>query len=160
MKRNISARLLIAACLCLIMLLTFTACKDEEVFAETSDFESYPDYWNDFNDTEDDIYIPNSSDSTGSEVLEAPDFSLDDEDDTSSKVDTDGDGKPNDSDTDIDGDGIKNEADSDIDGDGTENDKDNDKDGDGTTNEGDLTPDGPSEKDDNGKMEGPLVPLK
>lgn len=163
MKANIMAKIFIALCLTLILLLTFSACKDKEIFAETSDFESYPDDWNNFNEDSgedsDDIFVPqNSSDTPG----ETPDFSDDDviSDTTSSTVsDTDGDGKPNHRDDDIDNDGEKNENDDDIDGDGVENEKDPDKDGDGTTNEGDPTPEGPSGDDSNHTNEGPFVPL-
>lgn len=155
MKQNRTMRLIIAFCMCLVMSLAFTACKDEEVYAGSSDFESYPDYWNDFNDdTAEDIYVPKDpSDTPG----ETPDFSDDDTSNTtssSSVPDTDGDGVTNNKDSDIDGDGIKNPDDDDIDGDGVKNEDDNDVDGDGTVNEKDPTPEGPKNN------EGPLVPLK
>jgi len=134
------------------MLFSLTACKEDVVYVGDSDFESYPDYWNDFNNT-DNIYVPQEPDDNLGEEDEAPDFS---NDDTSNNIDSDGDGQPNYKDDDIDGDGIKNENDDDIDGDGTKNDQDDDIDGDGTGNEGDLTPDGPPKSD---KNEGPFVPI-
>lgn len=159
MKTNLSAKFFIAICLCLIAALTFTACKDKEIYAESSDFESYPDYWNDFNDEPDDIYVPDNNSNTGDTSSDDWTANFDDDDDTSSEVDTDKDGITNKNDSDIDGDGVKNEDDSDIDGDGVDNDKDSDIDGDGTDNEGDTTPEGPSEDSSNGKHEGPFVPL-
>ena len=161
MKSNLIAKVLIAVCLCLITALTFTACKDKEIYAESSDFESYPDYWNDFNEDSGELYVPDNnvdsdSDDTVSEDWTA-NFIEDDEDDTN-RVDTDGDGAPNQSDPDIDGDGIENKDDPDVDGDGIENDKDPDIDGDDILNEGDVDEDG-TIGNDSGVNEGPFVPL-
>ena len=51
MKSKLSIKLLITACLCAVALLTFTACKDKSIYAEKEDFESYPEYWNAFNES-------------------------------------------------------------------------------------------------------------
>ncbi len=144
MKLNLLAKLLIAVCLCLITALTFVACKDKEIYAESSDFESYPDYWNDFNDDNGDIYVskedqtntittPSDDDAsttsdgdelTSSEKEFVSNFKdnigeNDEEDDnTSSTVDTDNDGTPDDTDTDDDNDGVTDDKDDDDDGDG------------------------------------------
>lgn len=128
MKSNLPAKLLITVCLCLITALTFVACKDKDIYAESSDFESYPDYWNDFNNDNGDIYVSkedqsntsttpdtdNSNSSDGDELTSSEkdfieDFknNIDKEDDnTSSTIDTDNDGVTDDKDTDDDGDGI------------------------------------------------------
>ena len=128
LKSNLPAKLLIAVCLCLITALTFVACKDKDIYAESSDFESYPDYWNDFNNDNGDIYVSkedqsntsttpdtdNSNSSDGDELTSSEkdfieDFknNIDKEDDnTSSTIDTDNDGVTDDKDTDDDGDGI------------------------------------------------------
>ncbi len=60
MKSKMFLKVFIAICLCAILALTFTACKDKQVFAESSDFESYPDDWNNFN-TNGDLVIPNTT---------------------------------------------------------------------------------------------------
>ena len=141
MKSNLSAKLFIAISFCLILMLAFTACKDKEIYAESSDFESYPDYWNDFNNNTGDIYIPNtqnssSSNSEGSNSSNSDEqtssedwtanFTDDEEDDnTSSAVDTDKDGTPDDTDSDDDNDGVTDDKDSDDDGDGTPDDEEN-----------------------------------
>lgn len=156
MKSNLSIKLIIAICLSFVLALTFTACKDKEIYAESSDFESYPEYWNDFNEDHGDLYVSGSD--TSSE--DNDDWTANEDDDnTSSDVDTDNDSITNDKDTDIDGDGVDNKDDNDVDGDGVENDKDPDIDGDGAENEDDDTPEGPTEEDKSDKNEGPFVPL-
>lgn len=164
MKSNLLTKLLIVLCLCLITALTFTACKDKEIYAETSDFESYPDYWNDFNKDNGELYVPDNSDNSGSNGSSSEEdwtanFIEDDEEDTTNSVDTDGDGTENKNDPDIDGDGIENKDDPDVDGDGIENEKDPDIDGDDIPNEGDTDEDG-TIGNDGGVNEGPFVPLK
>ena len=156
-KSNIFAKIFIAICILLVAALTFTACKDKTIYAENSDFESYPDYWNDFNNG--DLYVPEDNNSSGAESdNEDWTANLGDDDTSSTPVDTDNDGKPNTKDRDIDGDGVKNEDDTDIDGDGIPNDKDDDIDGDDIPNEGDTDPDGTSgNKSDTN--EGPFVPF-
>lgn len=62
MKSNLPAKFLITVCVCVLMVLTFSACKDREVYANKSDFESYPEYWNSFNeDTTGDIFVPDDN---------------------------------------------------------------------------------------------------
>ena len=153
MKSNLSAKLIIAIFLCLIMALTFTACRDKEIYAESSDFESYPDYWNDFNEDHGDLYVPDSDDTSTNETIDWGDT---DGDDSNDDIDTDKDGISNKQDYDIDGDGVKNEDDSDIDGDGVGNENDPDIDGDDIPNENDPDKDGVEESN---KNEGPFVPL-
>ena len=157
MKSKLIAKIVIALCFSLISVLFFSACKDKTIYAQNSDFESYPDYWNDFN--KGDIYVPqDSSDTPG----ETPNFNEDDNDNSnndsnsndSSNVDTDGDGIVDDKDNDIDDDGIENKDDNDVDGDGEENDKDTDDDNDGIPDVKDPTPQGPVIK------ESPFVPSK
>ncbi len=65
MKTKLFLKILIAVCLCSVIALTFTACKDKEVFAESSDFESHPDDWNNFNNNGD-IIIPNAQNDASS----------------------------------------------------------------------------------------------
>ncbi len=138
MKSNFPTKLVVALCLCLIAALTFVACKDKEVFAESSDFESYPEYWNDFND---EIFVPDIDDSTTGDndlTSNGSDNSLNnsttsseeedwtanfteddkDEDTTSSEIDTDKDNIPDDKDPDDDNDGITDDKDPDDDNDG------------------------------------------
>ncbi len=116
MKIKSLLRLIVVLALCLSVLCVFTACKDDEIYAGSDDFQSYPDYWNDFNDDSGDIYIPDtpndttSGDSTGSSndgttSSEEEDWTAnftedEDEDTTSSVVDTDKDGTPDDTDPD------------------------------------------------------------
>lgn len=148
MKSNLVTKLIIVFCLCVVFLLAFTACKDKEIYAESSDFESYPEFWNDFNDdSTGDIFVPdldanstitsdddNSTDSSNASssgdasssnnATESDDFTAnfgdDDEDEnTSSSVDTDNDGTPDNTDTDDDNDGTPDVDDPDDDGDGT-----------------------------------------
>ena len=172
MKSMLIKKLVLLICLCLISVLTFTACKEKTVYTkkdiEKEESGSDSDYWK---EPSEDIYVPNTSDDgTG----ETPDFSADDNNSTTSSnkvntnsddidndgikndvdTDVDGDGIKNENDSDIDGDGIKNENDTDIDGDGTDNDKDDDIDGDVEKNDDDETPNGPKSN------EGPLVPTK
>ena len=59
MKSKLFLKIFIAVCLCAILALAFTACKDKEIYAESSDFESYPDYWNDFNENTNDVKTNN-----------------------------------------------------------------------------------------------------
>lgn len=162
MKSNLPAKIFIAVCLCLVTALTFTACKDKEIYAESSDFESYPDYWNDFNEDNGELYVPDNDDISGSSGSSSEeDWTanfIDDEEEDIDKVDTDGDGNPNQSDPDIDGDGTENKDDPDVDGDGVENEKDPDIDGDDIPNEGDTDEDG-TVGNDSGVNEGPFVPL-
>lgn len=148
MKLNLAAKLIIVFCLCLVVLLAFTACRDKEIYAESSDFESYPEFWNDFNDgSTGDIFIPDpeissaitSGDDSGSEssntsssgdeissntATESEDYTAnfgddDEEENTSSSVDTDNDGTPDITDPDDDNDGTPDTEDPDDDGDGT-----------------------------------------
>ena len=138
MKSNLPAKFIISMCLCLVAALTFVACKDKEVFAESSDFESYPEYWNDFNG---EIFVPDIDDvTTDDNTITSSDgdnsfdngitsseeedwtanFTEDDmnEDLTSSEVDTDKDNIPDDKDPDDDNDGITDDKDPDDDNDG------------------------------------------
>ena len=109
MKSKLPAKILIAVCLCLITALTFTACKDKDIFADSSDFESYPEYWNNFND---EIFVPDknnglssttssedNTNSSESETSSEEDWTAnltvsDDDTTTSNTVDTDKDGIP------------------------------------------------------------------
>lgn len=52
--KNTITKLSVVLCLILVSALTFTACREKSVYAENSDFESYPEYWNSFNDSSDD----------------------------------------------------------------------------------------------------------
>lgn len=125
MKSNLFAKLSIVFCLCLITVFVFASCKEKEVYANNSDFESYPEYWNSFNeDTTGDVYVPDTDDSSKGNVSSTsseqsssdPDFGdyeanfEEDEDeesgDTSSSDDTDADGLPDNTDPDDDNDGI------------------------------------------------------
>ena len=145
------------ACLCLTIVLTFTACKEsteKTIYPEVSMTESLTSYWDNPVSTPDDLYVPpTDSDTPG----ETPDFETDDEVDTTPEVDTDGDGITNDKDTDIDGDGVNNGDDSDVDGDGVNNGEDSDIDDDDIPNVEDTTPDGP--KNDDSTNQSPLVSL-
>ena len=58
MKTTLFIKLMMVFMLCIAVLFAFTACKEDEIYAGSEDFESYPDYWNDFNDDSGDIYIP------------------------------------------------------------------------------------------------------
>lgn len=60
MKSKLLAKLLFTVCLCLATAFIFTACKDKEIYANHSDFESYPEYWNSFNNNTGDIYVPDT----------------------------------------------------------------------------------------------------
>ena len=60
MKSKLLAKLLCTVCLCLATAFIFTACKDKEIYANHSDFESYPEYWNSFNSNTGDIYLPDT----------------------------------------------------------------------------------------------------
>ena len=86
MKSNLLAKLLISVCLCLVAAFTFTACKDKEIYANHSDFESYPEYWNSFNQEAGEIYIPdaggNSVDSASSNTSSGASGSSDSSKDT------------------------------------------------------------------------------
>lgn len=157
-------RVLAVLILCLSVLFTFTACKDDEIYAGSDDFESYPDYWNGFNEDSGDIYLPDtnstasgtaqgSGDSDDSNVS-SDDYTAnftDDEDDTESKVESKVEettsSKVDDS-TDTDNDGTPDVDDTDDDNDGITDDKDPDDDNDGTTDD--------EEKPDYGNQ-GPLV---
>ena len=63
--KNTITKLSVVLCLILVSALTFTACREKSVYAENSDFESYPEYWNSFNDSSDDtegeIYLPDGT---------------------------------------------------------------------------------------------------
>lgn len=59
MRNSVFFKILFVVCISVLLLCTFTACKDKDVFAGDSDFESYPDYWNDFN-SNGDIFIPDA----------------------------------------------------------------------------------------------------
>lgn len=120
-------KLTIVLSLCLAIIFVFTACKDKEIYAGSDDFQSYPEYWNDFNDDSGDITVPNGNTSNNVETPgEDPNanFTPDDEDDTSSDstssdVDTDDDGTPDSTDPDDDNDGTDDSEDTDDDNDGT-----------------------------------------
>lgn len=61
MKSKLFIKFLISVCVSSLMILTFSACKDREVYANNSDFESYPEYWNSFNEnTNGDIFVPDN----------------------------------------------------------------------------------------------------
>ena len=138
MKTTLFIKLMMVFMLCIAVLFAFTACKEDEIYAGSEDFESYPDYWNDFNDDSGDIYIPDtnspagdgnsSNDGTTSSEVEdwTANFDEDeDEDVTSSKTetDTDKDGTPDTDDTDDDNDGITDDKDPDDDNNGTPDDE-------------------------------------
>lgn len=59
MRNSVFFKILFVVCISVLLLCTFTACKDKDVFAGDSDFDSYPDYWNDFN-SKGDIFIPDA----------------------------------------------------------------------------------------------------
>lgn len=65
MKKTVS-KISFVICLLSMVALLFTACSEKDIYAENSDFESYPDYWNSFNQntTGDDLYIVDPSDKT------------------------------------------------------------------------------------------------
>lgn len=63
MKKIIKAFLFL---LCLLLTLTFAACKEKDIYAESSDFQSYPDYWNSFNQNGD-VIIPKKEENTTAE---------------------------------------------------------------------------------------------
>lgn len=142
MKTTLLIKLMIVLSLCLAVLFAFTACKDDEIYAGSDDFESYPDYWNDFNEDSGDIYIPdtnsnlasdnNASSNDGTTSSEVEDWTAnftedEDEDDdvTSSKTetDTDKDGTPDSEDPDDDNDGIIDDKDPDDNNNGTPDDE-------------------------------------
>lgn len=134
MKSKLFLKIFIAVCLCAIVAFAFTACKDKEIYAESSDFESYPDYWNDFNE---EMYVPETLPSTPGET---PDFSEDDDENTTSDtVDTDKDGTPDVDDTDDDNDGKPDTEDPDDDNDGIK-DEDEEKEEKDYGNQGPLVP--------------------
>lgn len=55
--------------LCLLLITAFAGCKEKAIYAENSDFQSYPDYWNSFNQNSNgDVYIPNGKDNTTTEA--------------------------------------------------------------------------------------------
>ena len=143
MKTKLAIKLLVVTSLCLAALLLFTACKDDEIYAGSEDFQSYPEYWNDFNNNTGDIYIPdtnsttsgnskpdengsNDSSNTSSDVSSddfTANFIEDDEEEeskptSSEKVDTDKDGTPDVEDPDDDNDDIPDDKDPDDDNDG------------------------------------------
>ena len=64
--KKIVAKISFVVCLLSMVALLFTACSEKDIYAENSDFESYPDYWNSFNQntTGDDLYIVDPSDKT------------------------------------------------------------------------------------------------
>ncbi len=142
MKQSLFMKLVLAVCLCFVVAFTFIACKDKEIYAGSDDFQSYPDYWNDFNDDSGDIYIPNhqgstsqgdndgsssndSSNDTSSEDFTANFTDDEEEQNSSSTVDTDKDGTPDEVDPDDDNDGVTDDKDDDDDGDGTPDDEEN-----------------------------------
>lgn len=61
MKSNLHIKVFITVCFSLIALLTISACKDGDVYAESSDFDLYPDSWNDFNKDNGDIYVSDTT---------------------------------------------------------------------------------------------------
>lgn len=75
--KNTITKLSVVLCLILVSALTFTACREKSVYAENSDFESYPEYWNSFNDSSDDtegeIYLPDRTDTTNNVESSAED---------------------------------------------------------------------------------------
>ena len=129
MKSKFRAKLFMVLCLCLIAVFSFTACKDKAIYAEPDDFESYPDYWNDFND---EMIVPDTSNPvtnpSGTETPgETPDFS-EDEEVPADRVDTDKDGVPDVDDSDDDNDGIPDKEDPDDNNNGIlDDDEENDK---------------------------------
>lgn len=64
--KKIVTKISFVVCLLSMVALLFTACSEKDIYAENSDFESYPDYWNSFNQntTGDDLYIVDPSDKT------------------------------------------------------------------------------------------------
>ena len=130
MKTKSLLRLIVVLALCLSVLCVFTACKDDEIYAGSDDFQSYPEYWNNFNDDSGDLYIPNdtnsssnnSDDETSSEDFTV-NFTEDDDQVISGDRDTDKDGTPDDKDTDDDNDGKPDDKDNDDDNDGTPDDE-------------------------------------
>lgn len=82
MKTKLLVKLTVVLALCIAVLCAFTACKDDEVYAGSDDFQSYPDYWNDFNKNTGDIYIPSANGGTinsqGGSDADAEDNSSDD----------------------------------------------------------------------------------
>ena len=137
MKTTVFVKLITVLTLCIAVLFAFTACKEDEIYAGSEDFESYPDYWNDFNEDSGDIYIPDKNNSTGdgnsssngdttsSEVEDWTANFDEDEETTSSKIetDTDKDGTPDTDDTDDDNDGITDDKDPDDNNNGTPDDE-------------------------------------
>ncbi len=116
-------KIFLAACLCAVFLLAFAACKEKQVFADSDDFESYPEYWNDFNDNNGDIYIPNSNNSqtnsTDDTNSDDPNANFDDDDESDiefTEPDNDADGTPDVTDPDDDNDGIPDDDDDDSNG--------------------------------------------
>ena len=136
MKTKLLVKFIVVLSLCLAVCFVFTACKDDEIYAGSDDFQSYPDYWNDFNDDSGDIYIPNTdkvtsgdtqnsdgdSSNTSSEDFTA-NFTEGDDDNTSDVTDTDRDGTPDVDDNDDDNDGIPDDKDKDDNGNGTPDDE-------------------------------------
>ena len=146
MKTKLLLKLIIVLSLCLAVLLVFASCKDKEIYAGSDDFQSYPEYWNDFNnDDSGDLILPNGSNSSNETPDEDPNanFTPDDDEDNSSSDNT-----SSETDTDTDKDGQPDSTDPDDDNDGVTDDKDDDANGDGTLDE--------EEKPDYGNQ-GPLV---
>lgn len=152
MKTKLLVKLMVVLSLCLAVLFVFTACKDDVIYAGSDDFQSYPEYWNDFNDDDSgDIILPNGNASNTETPGEDPNanFTPDDEDDTSSDSNTSSETDADkDTDKDTDNDGTPDSTDPDDDNDGTDDSEDTDDDNDGT-------PDS-EEKPDYGNQ-GPLV---
>lgn len=159
MKSKLYTRLFLVVCFALISVLVFAACNDKVIYAETSDIESVPNYW-DNSSVDSDNANPNTQSSNPTPGEDPTDGNVPEDDNSASdNIDTDGDRIPNKNDSDIDGDDIPNEKDPDIDGDDIPNEKDPDIDGDNIPNEGDTDKDGSIGNDD-GIKEGPFVPFK
>ncbi len=159
MKSNLPTKLIITMCLCFVVSLTFVACKDKEVFAESSDFESYPEYWNDFND---EIFVPDTSDgitgdnnqtSDGSDSSSNDNTTSSEYEDWTANITDDDDENTASGEVDTDKDGISDNKDPDDDNDGVTDDKDPDDDNDGVRDEEEN-----KDKTDYGNQ-GPFVPL-
>lgn len=122
MGSKLSLKLLIMTALCLILAFAFTACKEKDVFVTNSDFESYPDYWNSFNESaSEDNNDKSDNTSTDSKTDTASD--TDDTADNNSSEEV-LDYEIFDSVNDADNDGIVDKDDPDDDNDGIPDDKD------------------------------------
>ena len=91
--------------------MVFTACKEDSIFAD-DDNQSYPEYWNNGDDENGDIYIPGNTSKPSADEDDdttSDDFTAnftDEDDSTSSEPDSDNDGIPDGQDPDDDNDGV------------------------------------------------------